>query len=144
MGHTDDRAQDECKRGYVQPLRVANTPTAGDKNLRKAISHLKEGIRYPNWEHEPVAEFRCQAVYNLACFYARLAAGNRFAKKAFVLVLRKAARFGLANPEDVARDFHTKSGDFCAFVQYKGTDAEELRCRDMLLKLEKPLSAKYK
>jgi hypothetical protein len=59
-------------------------------------------------------------------------------------VLRKAAKFGLTDPDDVARDFYTKTGDFYAFVQYKGSDAEDIRRRDMLLKLEKPLSLKYK
>jgi hypothetical protein len=114
------------------------------ENLRKAVDHLRKGIRYPNWEHEPVAEFRCQAVYNLACFYARLAPRSKCAKESFVPVLRKAAKFGLTDPDDVARDFYTKTGDFYAFVQYKGSDAEDIRRRDMLLKLEKPLSLKYK
>lgn len=88
------------------------TESAKQKSLEKAIAYLREGFRHPDWEHEPVAEFTCSALYNLACYYARLASSNRFAARAWFCVLRKAAKLGKAPVADVNNDFDTETGDF--------------------------------
>jgi hypothetical protein len=111
------------------------SPAVPYGNLHAAINHLRDGLRYPKWEHEPVDEFRCNALYNLACYYARLPRKEA----ACLCVLRKAARFGLVSPEDVDRDFNSKEGDFFPILT-AAPPATRQKFRD----LEKQLTRRFK
>lgn len=93
------------------------------RNLRDAIKYLRAGLKYPNWENEPVIEYCGSAIYNLACCYARLfklyehkPQWSKAAVKACETVLRKAARIGMSSPDDVKTDFDTEDGDFFPIV----------------------------
>ena len=109
------------------------------QSLRKAIADLREGLKHPNWERAPIPDQTCGALYNLGCYYARLAPNDPKAESACVAVLRKAARLGLISPLEVERDFHSKDGDFNAIL--KGARPET---RSILGKLEKDLGRHYR
>ena len=108
---------------YVD-CRLRDSGEDRELGLRKAIQDLREGLKlrpgaeYPNWENEPVKEYYGSALYNLACYYARLVPlydgkplRRMAALKACEAVLRKTAKIGMATPEDVAADFDKESGD---------------------------------
>jgi hypothetical protein len=42
-------------------------------SIRKAAGLLEQGLAYTNWETQPIPEFRCSTLYNLACIHAGLA-----------------------------------------------------------------------
>jgi hypothetical protein len=90
---------------------------ANGEGLRLAIGQLRKGLKYREWEQTTNKEFTCNALYNLACYYARLSAHSGFAKKAAVAVLRKAAKYGRIYPEYVNADFNTEKGDFYALTK---------------------------
>ena len=115
-----------------------SSPLTRAQSLRTAVQYLREGLRYPNWEREPVDEFRCSALYNLACYYARLAPDEPLAERNSIAVLRKTARLGLISPLDVDRDFNTQEGDFFRFI--RNSPAET---RALYKKLESDLSRNY-
>jgi hypothetical protein len=105
------------KRQLRAHFNLALLEAAANKAYRKAIDHLQEGLRYEDWEAGPVDEYRCNALYNLACYYARLLPRTRFTVKACLAVLKKAARLGVVYPPSVVdRDFNELEGDFYAVI----------------------------
>ncbi len=122
-------AQKVQLRAYFNLAYIENRLRDSDEDrklgLRKAINYLRQGLKlpgglkYPNWENEPVKEYYGSALYNLACYHARLAhlydgktLRSMAEAKACEAVLRKAAKIGMASPEDVVKDFDTDGGDF--------------------------------
>ena len=106
--------------------------------LRRAIEILQEGLKHSNWERTPVREFSCSALYNLACYYARLIPWDQSAEASCIAELRKAAALGLASPVDVDRDFNTREGDFYQLLVNGSPKA-----RAELRELERELSNNY-
>jgi hypothetical protein len=81
-------------------------------NEQEAVKWLEKGLQYPNWEHEPVPELTCAALFNLACYHARLSSDRSVdAEQAQVQVqkcmesLGKAAEIGQVSPGDVEREY---------------------------------------
>jgi len=107
--------------------------------LKLAIAHLREGLRYREWEQTEIPEFTCNALYNLACYHARLASHSRFHEKAAVAVLRKAAKLGLIDPEYVCVDFTTEKGDF-----YTLSNEGQPETKSTLKKVQHELSHRYR
>ena len=137
-------AQKEQLRAYFDLASIEadleDSPADKEKNLGRAIGYLRDGLQYPKWEHEPVDEFTCNALYNLACFHARLVSPKRkFAEKATMAVLRKAAKIGLVSKTDVARDFNTPDGDFQILLT-AATPEKKL----VLKRLERELTRNYR
>jgi len=128
-------------RAYFNLAFIETRPGAAaarEENLRAAIGFLKKGLDYPNWEREPVDEFRCSALYNLGCYYARLAAFDPAAEGSCIEVLRKAAALGLISPQDVEHDFTAPDGDF-----YKLMQAATPERRSLFAELQDQLPANY-
>jgi hypothetical protein len=107
------------------------TPAAKAQSLQAAIRYLNNGLKYPNWEREPIDEFRCGAYYNLACFLARILPmddakklnGSEYLKDCLE-ALKQAAKIGAIEPGVVEDDFKKETGDFyrlvqCLFLQEK-------------------------
>jgi hypothetical protein len=90
---------------------------SSEQGLDLAIGHLRKGLQYREWEQTQNDEFTCNALYNLACYYARLSVRRKFAEGAAGCVLRKAAKFGLIDPEYVRADFTTEKGDFYTLLK---------------------------
>ncbi len=97
--------------------------------LRKAERILEQGLTHPNWETQPVPEFRCGTLYNLACVHARLAvldAGSRKqACEALLLRLNEAAQLGFVPQEDVEGDYEKETGDIYPLLHGKKIKASD-------------------
>lgn len=121
--------------------------------LRKAVRILEQGLTHQNWETQPVPEFRCGTLYNLACVHARLAVLDLGARKqkceAALLLLGEAAELGFVPQEDVEADYEKESGDIYPLLHGKkikasdGSVVTEEICdthiRDKLLNLKRLL-----
>lgn len=121
--------------------------------LRRAVRILEQGLTYQNWETQPVREFRCGTLYNLACVHARLAvldAGTRKQEcEAALLRLGEAAELGFVPQEDVDADYEKETGDIYPLLHGKkikasdGSIVTEEMCdanmRDKLMNLKRLL-----
>jgi hypothetical protein len=128
-------------RGYFNLAYIkANfgVPAIRKQDLQTAIDYLRVGLRSPNWERQPVTEFTCMALYNLACYYARLRKTPRDVK-ACLAVLRKAAKFGMIDPDFVNEDFNVSNGDFAAM--FPSLPAQQV---NSFKQLERQLSRNFK
>jgi hypothetical protein len=110
-----------------------------EDGLDLAIDHLRKGLHYREWEQAQNDEFTCNALYNLACYYARLSPRRRFAEGATLCVLRKAAKFGLIDPEYVRSDFASEKGDFYTLLK-----EGQPKTKSILNKVRSELSVRYR
>jgi len=99
---------------------------APDRSLNLAVAHLREGLKFGEWEQTENHEFTCNALYNLACYHARLftcfslilnAPMAAEHEKETVTALHKAAKLGLIDPEYVCVDFTRENGDFSTLIR---------------------------
>ncbi len=97
--------------------------------LRRAVRVLEQGLSHQNWETQPVPEFRCGTLYNLACVHARLAvldAGTRRQEcEAALARLSEAAELGFVPQEDVDGDYDKESGDIYPLLHGKKIKAAD-------------------
>jgi tetratricopeptide (TPR) repeat protein len=81
-------------------------------NEQEAITWLEKGLKFPNWEHEPVPALTCVAWFNLACYNARLFATQgedaQARVKGCMEALEKAAAIGQLSPVDVEHEYSFK------------------------------------
>jgi hypothetical protein len=110
----------------------ATEDAAAAAQLRKAARLLEQGLIHQNWETQPVPEFRCGTLYNLACVHARLAAldisSRRAECDAMLLGLDEAAQLGFVPEEDVEADYEKETGDFYPLLhgrKIKAADSTE-------------------
>lgn len=132
-------------------------------NEQQAIEWLKKGLQYPNWEHEPVVELTCAALFNCACYHARLSS-NKSADpeqaqaqiQECIESLRKAAEIGQISPGDVEREYgfnigfsrqgsgrqlitHNQQGDLFTLTQSANEETKSL-----LAELKPKLSTNFR
>jgi hypothetical protein len=97
--------------------------------LRKAERILEQALTHPNWETQPVPEFRCGTLYNLACVHARLAVLDALSRKqeceALLLRLGEAAQLGFVPQEDVEGDYEKETGDIYPLLHGKKIEASD-------------------
>ncbi len=98
-------AQSEQLRAYYNRAVIE---AAYRRDFPEAIRFLELGLKYPNWETNPIKGLTCVAYFNLGCCYARVAerSGNglEFAQKC-VESVTKAAAIGQVDPKDVKREY---------------------------------------
>jgi hypothetical protein len=82
---------------------------------------LEQGLACTNWETQPIPEFRCGTLYNLACIHARLAVldpGQCVREVgAFLRHLKEAAELGFVPQEDAENDYDKETGDIYPLLQ---------------------------
>jgi hypothetical protein len=101
-----------------------------DKGLNLAIDHLREGLKYREWEQTQNDEFTCNGLYNLACYCARLSkyckstgqtAAAVLHENEAVAALCEAAKLGFVDPGYVYTDY-TMDGDFFELLEHGQAD----------------------
>jgi hypothetical protein len=106
-------------------------------DLDASITWLRQGVQFPNWETRPVADFKCRAYFNLACFLGRKAklASSLQASQEVLNILHQAAGIGKIAAKDVEKEYGP-DGDF-HYLMANGDAATQ----QILISLKQKLSA---